>query len=295
MIGLVNQGQIMEGIIYRPNNIAALEEKNIRLFLKYVEEKFKLQGLFGGFGCQVFQKFANFYVVLSGLSKLSESIEKMYEIPKFHTSGRRTQIGYEDNNFATNAIQGYREGDYHFMNDVKLERAQTCLDSAFEELIAFNAHFLNEILGAFQTYEKKNTSDLLKREFFPVFQLQKLKTLHAGLQVQLEKLHYCYTDIGRVFDNVKGDLIIYSKIIAQMKLAMTFYANQMSENPDVIHAVEEMEQNMQMSINELAQMIPQCAMRWPMLLEAIWRRAYKERRTDVEQDCLLYTSDAADE
>ena len=155
MIGLVNQGQIMEGIIYRPNNIAALEEKNIRLFLKYVEEKFKLQRLFGGFGCQVFQKFANFYVVLSGLSKLSESIEKMYEIPKFHTSGRRTQIGYEDNNFATNAIQGYREGDYHFMNDVKLERAQTCLDSAFEELIAFNAHFLNEILGAFQTYEEK--------------------------------------------------------------------------------------------------------------------------------------------
>ena len=41
---------------------------------------------------------------------------------------------------------------------------------------------------------------------------------------------------------------------------------------------------MLMSINELAQMITQRAMRWPLLLEAVSRRAYKERRTDVEQE-----------
>ena len=285
MIGLVSQGQVMEGIVYRPNNITALEEKNITLFLKYIEERFKLTAVFGGLGSTVFQKFANFYVALSGLARLSETIEKKYpEIPKFYTSGKKTQIGYEDNNFATNDIQGYRECDYQLMNDVKLERAQTSLDFAFEELIAFNAQFLNEILGTFQTYEEKNTSDLLKREFFPVFQLQNLKMLHAELQVQLDKIQYCYTDIGRVFDDVKDEFIIYSKIIAQMKLAMTFYANQMSENPDVIQAVEKMEKDMPKSINELAQMIPQCAMRWSMLLEAIWKRAYKERRTDVEQE-----------
>ena len=280
MISLISQGHVMEGIVYRPNNITALEEKNITLFLNYI----KLPALFGGLGSTVFRKFANFYVALSGLANLSAIIAKKYEIPKFHTSGKKTQIGYEDNNFSTNDIQGYREGDYQFMKDVKLERAQTSLDFAFEELIAFNAQVLNEILGAFETYEKKNTSGLLKREFFPVFQLQKLKTLHAELQVQLEKVQYCYTDIGRIFNDFKDDFIIYCKIIAQMKLAMTFFVNQMSENPDVIQAVEEMEQNMSTSIHELAQMIPQCAMRWPMLLEAIWKRAYKEGRTDVEQE-----------
>ena len=49
MISLVSQGQVMEGIVYRPNNIPALEEKNISLFLKYIEDKFRLTALFGGF------------------------------------------------------------------------------------------------------------------------------------------------------------------------------------------------------------------------------------------------------
>ena len=83
MISLVNQGQVMEGIVYRPNNITALEEKNITLFLKYIEEKIKLTALFGGLGSTVFQKFANFYVVLSGLARLSQSIEKKFEIPRW--------------------------------------------------------------------------------------------------------------------------------------------------------------------------------------------------------------------
>ena len=293
MIGLVSQGEIMEGIIYRPNNIAALKEKNITLFLNYVEEKMKLKAVFGGLGSKVFEKFANFYVALSGLATLSKSLEKKYEIPKFSSSGRKTPIGHRDFYHDDTEIYGYREDgfgfSFQFMNinmdmDINLERANTSLDFAFEELIAFNAQFLKEILEAFQTYEKKNTSDLLKREFFPVFLLQKLKTLHAGLQVQLEKLQYCYTDIGRIFDDVKDDFIVYCKILPQMKQAMTFFANQMSENPNVIQAVEEMEQHMLMSINELAQMITQRAMRWPLLLEAVSRRAYKERRTDVEQE-----------
>ena len=53
MISLVNQGQVMEGIVYRPNNITALEEKNITLFLKYIEEKIKLTILFGGLGSRI--------------------------------------------------------------------------------------------------------------------------------------------------------------------------------------------------------------------------------------------------
>ena len=295
MIGLVSQGRVLEGIVYRPNNISALEEKNLTLFLRHVNEEIGLMDIFGGLGSKVFQKFSNFYVTLSGLARLSGIIEKKYGIPRFHSSGKKTQSSYEENNFKTNEIQGFREEALHqFMNDsepersttilknVKLECSQTKLDFAFEELIGFNAQYLNEVVGALVTYEKENGNGLLKREFFPVFQLQKLKTFHARLQLQLEKLQYCYTDIGRVFDDVKDDFIIYSKIVAQMKLVMAFYADQMSENPDVIDAVKRMEQKKKLSIKELTQMIPQSAMRWPMLLESIWKKAYKESRTDVE-------------
>ena len=37
LIGLLTTGQVLVGIIYRPNNITTLEEKNISLFLSHVD------------------------------------------------------------------------------------------------------------------------------------------------------------------------------------------------------------------------------------------------------------------
>ena len=44
LIGLLTQDRVLEGIVYRTQNIAALEEKNIALFLNTVEQKLELKG-----------------------------------------------------------------------------------------------------------------------------------------------------------------------------------------------------------------------------------------------------------
>ena len=60
MIGLVARGRVLEGIVYRPNNISSLEEKNVSLFIIFVETEFNVKSIFGAHGSQVFHKFANF-------------------------------------------------------------------------------------------------------------------------------------------------------------------------------------------------------------------------------------------
>ena len=97
MIGLVTTGQVLQGIIYRPNNISTLEEKNISLFLSHVEKELKLSDLFGREnGSQALHKFSNFHIVISGLAKVSEKIQKRdRDIRSFHSSGKATVFSYQ--------------------------------------------------------------------------------------------------------------------------------------------------------------------------------------------------------
>ena len=286
MIGVVTQGKVLGGIVYRANNITALEEKNVALFLSFVEQKLGLPQVFGGHGSKVFQKFATFYVALLGLARVSKKLERTHKIPKFYCSGQRTKLCYsEDNNYKANEIQGFREAEYdQRMNIVEIERAQTSLDYAIEELISFNDMFLREVLERMRRCEEKNTNALLKREFFPVFQLSKLIQLHTNLKFQFEGLKYSYIEIGKIFNEVKDDFLIYSEIVAQLKYRMEFYADQMSENRDVIQSVEELEDAEGCSIKELAQLIPHFAIKWSLVLESVRTRAYKERRHEVEPE-----------
>ena len=83
MIGLVARGRVLEGIVYWPNNISSLEEKNVSLFINCAETEFKVKSIFGAHGPQVFHKFANFWVVLNGLATLSREIQKKFKIKKF--------------------------------------------------------------------------------------------------------------------------------------------------------------------------------------------------------------------
>ena len=66
MIGLLTTGQVLAGIIYRPNNITTLEEKNIGLFLGHVEKELGLPSFLGKESeSQVLHKFSNFHKFLS--------------------------------------------------------------------------------------------------------------------------------------------------------------------------------------------------------------------------------------
>ena len=109
MIGLIAQGRVLDGVIYRANNISCLEEKNVSLFLSFVESEFKLQNLFGAHRNQALGTFTNFHVVLSGLARLSREVHRKLKIPKFISSGKKTEVYHEDT--TSNMIQGYKEED----------------------------------------------------------------------------------------------------------------------------------------------------------------------------------------
>ena len=96
MVGLLVKQRVLDGVIYRPNNISCLEENNLNLFINFVETEFKVKDIFGVHGTKVFHKFSNFFVVLSGLAKLSKEIQRKFEIPKFVSSGKKTEVAYQN-------------------------------------------------------------------------------------------------------------------------------------------------------------------------------------------------------
>ena len=155
MIGLLTKGSIPEGVIYSPNNIFALEEKNISLFIRVVEEELKLPKVFGVHGSKVLHQFSTFYVVLSGLARVSTKIHKILKIPKFVNSGKMTEVGYENTDFADNLIQGYKEeGEFSigvcksasFVIEKEQGMQQRPLDAAVARLINHNERFTKEVL-----------------------------------------------------------------------------------------------------------------------------------------------------
>ena len=296
MIGLLVKQRVLDGIIYRPNNISSLEEKNVSLFISFVETEFKVKSIFGAHGPQVFHKFADFFVVLKGLAILSGKIQRKFKISKFVSSGKKTEVGYEDTDYKSNMIQGYNEDNETKTNKiilVKDERGMKGLDYAINEMIGFNERFLKEVLEPLKTFEKKNTNHLLQRELFPVFKLNKVIALHEKLKHKFEKLPYAYTEIGNYFADVKNDFLVYCEISARMKVAMGFYADQISENEDVRQCVEKMEREIKQTladpntfkgIKELAQEIMHYALKWPILVNAIQKKAEKERTKKVAQE-----------
>ena len=289
MIGLLVKQRVLDGIIYRPNNISSLEEKNVSLFISFVETEFKVKSIFGAHGPQVFHKFADFFVVLKGLAILSGKIQRKFKISKFVSSGKKTEVGYEDTDYKSNMIQGYNEEDRNRpdkIDIVKEERGMRGVDHAINEMIGFNERFLKEVLEPLKTFEKKNTNHLLQRELFPVFKLNKVIALHEKLKHKFEKLPYAYTEIGNYFADVKNDFLVYCEISARMKVAMGFYADQISENEEVRQCVERLERENKQTfaepvtfkgIKDLAECIMHYALKWPILVREIQKRAEKER------------------
>ena len=150
MIGLLTRQRVLDGIIYRPNNISSREEKNVGLFINFVEAEFQIKHIFGAHGPKVFHKFTNFFVVLSGLAMLSEKIQKRFKIPKFESSGKRTEVwlGFDTDtdDYKSNEIQGYNEEDENrteeIVSIIKHEGGMKGLDYAMDEMIVFNKRFI---------------------------------------------------------------------------------------------------------------------------------------------------------
>ena len=311
MIGLVTKSRVPEGVVYRTNNISTLEEKNLALFIKIVAEEFgesdkDLKDIFkkpeekkkrknsttesrkGSH--EIFNKFADFSFVLTGLSKLSKAIQKKNSTPSFSSSGRPTQFAYEDDNYKNNDV--YEVADivrgkskYKTVHNVTSEERP--LDCAVKEMIDFNNRFLNDVLKELHAREKANVQGcpLLNREFFSTFKLKQLMDLHTKLKKRFEKVEYSYVEIGDAFHEVQDDFLVYCETSAQTPLAMDFFADQMSENDEMRETVEHIESKARdkaanpdnfKSILDLVQMLASYVMRWPVILEAIIKQAQKE-------------------
>ena len=109
MIGLLTKGLVPEGIIFGSNNISALEEENVALFMKIAIGEFPdMQDLFRTKKSEVFSNFRDFNSVLCGLAKLSQKIKKKYKIPDF-TCRRKQTHGREEENYKLNDIYDAEE------------------------------------------------------------------------------------------------------------------------------------------------------------------------------------------
>ena len=247
MIGLVTTGQVLQGIVYRPNNISTLEEKNISRFLSHVEKELKLSDLFGRKnGSQILQTFANFHIVLSGLAKVSEKIqERDRDIRSFQSSGKATVVSYqtkkEEDKYKINKIHYNEQESENWQNIVKDEKSLTNLDFAVDEMIDFNNRFISEVLKPLKSFQQKNASHILTTHFFPIFQVDKLLELHRKLKEEFKMVVHDYTLIGPIFEGLKNEWLVYCQIATKTKHAINMYVDQVSNNSQVQKMIQDME------------------------------------------------------
>ena len=309
MIGLLTKGRVPEGIIYETNNMSALEEKNLLLFIKIVEEEFAdtkdLKHIFKkpvGKGTkmeapelrhEIFTEFSDFGVVLTWLSKLSKAIQKKHNIPPFNSSGRPTRLVQDDEKTTMLWETADTGGKKALKSKEDKKRTTEELDSAVEEMINFNDSFLHDVLTELKSrQEDAKGNELLNREFFDTLKLEVLIDLHMKLQKRFQRVKYSYVDIGDTFEEVKDNFLIYCDIATRSALAMNFLADQISKNEDIGEILEEIERSARArstdtksfkSTIDLVQMIQTCMMKWPFLLEEIAKQADAEIKEKAKQ------------
>ena len=311
VIGLITyQKQTLEGIIYRTNSISDLDEKNIKLFIKFVESELKIQNVFGSHQEQVFRKFENFYKVLDGLSKISRHVEKKINIPGFDCVNKRQSAAYDiEDDYEINHVydQLYDDNeriDQLYVKYIKCKDA-TDLYEAINELSKVNKSYLNRVLKNLKNnFVDKNTNLLLERHFFPSLRIEELITLHQDIDVEFEHMKVSFVRVGTIFENFRDRFLIYCCVCAKMKTLQEFLADQIANNIDIRTNIADLEKaavkralikdarflrypycpfftNLYFRdvyrIQELIEMIPQHIMRYPLLIQQIQIFAEKEK------------------
>ena len=265
----------------------------------------KIKNIFGRKKEQVFSKFADFHFVLSALSQISKKIERKIEVAKFDTISRERKSASVEDEAAFKAIydeepENADEAEFYgaVYNAVTEERKEgSALDHAIDEMISFNETFITKVLEHIKTnFEAKEVPQLLKREFFPVFQTEELLKLHLKLRHHFQKVQYSYVEIGQVFDDLKDEFLVYCEILARMKTVMEFFADQMTENEEVSSCIKRLQREASKSelvqmdprvtceLRNLMVMVPQHVMRYHMILSEVQKQAFKAEKIEVAKE-----------
>eukprot|EP00092_Neocalanus_flemingeri_P013360 GFUD01014404.1.p1 GENE.GFUD01014404.1~~GFUD01014404.1.p1 ORF type:complete len:1194 (+),score=272.25 GFUD01014404.1:67-3648(+) len=301
VIGLITSKHVLEGITYRTNNISNLEEKNVKLFISYVERELKLQNIFGSRNEQVFRKFESFYKVLEGLSKISKQLERKINVPGFDGVRKGQTLTYEaEDEDEINVVYEKLYNDDEKMDQIYGEyigcKDPTDLDEAMNEMTQVNQSFIKRVLKNLKTnFVEKNTNTLLCENFFPSLKINNLLLLHEDLDKEFETMNVSYINIGSIFENFRDKFLIYCSVSSKLKTMQEFLADQMANNIDIRESISGLEKSAGKSIvgkddrnvckiQELMGMIPQHIMRYPMMLAQIQKYAEKESRKDVVKE-----------
>ena len=269
------------------------------------DDDLKIKNIFGRKKEQVFKKFADFHIVLSALSQISKKLERKIEVPKFDTISReRKSVPSVEDEEAFKAIydeqpENTNEAEFYgaVYNETEERKEGSELDQAIDEMINFNETFITKVLEHIKTnFEAKAVSQLLRREFFPVFRTDELLKLHLKLRHHFQKVQYSYVEIGQVFDDLKDDFLVYCEILAKMKTVMEFFADQMTENEEVSSCIKRLQREASKSevvqmdprvtceLRDLMVMVPQHVMRYHMILSEIQKQAFKAQKTEVAKE-----------
>ena len=271
------------------------------------DEALRIKNAFGRKKEQVFSKFSDFHIVLSALSQISKKLERKIEVAKFDVLSRERKSQsvppaedeesfkaiYDEQNENANEPEFYGE----VYNETEERKEGSELDQAIGEMIKFNETFITKVLEHIKTnFEAKEVPQLLKREFFPVFQTDELLELHLKLRHHFQKVQYSYVEIGQVFDDLKDEFLVYCEILAKMKTVMEFFADQMTENEEVFTCIKRLQRDASKSelvqmdprvtcnLRDLMVMVPQHVMRYHMILSEVKKQALKAEKTEVAKE-----------
>ena len=302
-IGLIVNGKVPEGIIYETNNIPALEQENLALFLKIVTKEFPKFKPKKGNSKEIregFSKFHLFNLALFGLSKLSKEISDKYSIPPFSSSGKMTKGFFDEENYKVNDVyskeplqevsdSGFNEVNTKYGNMI-VRKEGTGVNFAVAELAQFNRKIMDNVLRELKKSGESTAPghNFLREKVFPGLRMDALLERHKQVGDILEDIQYSYTDLGSAFERIQGLFLAYSEVLVDSKSAMQAILNRVSEiecgrNKRDGPANQEELCNLREVISHI-EFLPILLRMWPSALAAVESEADHEQRFDIKQE-----------
>ncbi|XP_023344393.1 uncharacterized protein LOC111713689 [Eurytemora carolleeae] len=166
-------------INYNTNNISTLEQANIKFFIDDVQKFYKIINIFEKHGPSVFKSYADFYIVLKGLSKLSYKLSPKQYFTVGKKSSEKRVTGEEELNQETD------ESEYLLYIASNYYEEKTCktLTQSMEELPRFHKNNLEKVLKVIQEFyvslKNRSPSNLLITQLLPTLRIKELINIHA--------------------------------------------------------------------------------------------------------------------
>ena len=152
IIEKLSKCNIRDEINYKTQSLSSLQEKNVALFLKSVEQSLGLKDLFGKEKEKTLRQYESFVPVLQGLAKLSKHQKVVQASGKqgFDASNRKAPNaciadGEEPENSDYIGAYAEEKGTDEMYQQYMSVNKPSNLGKAIDELVRINEHFLTNV------------------------------------------------------------------------------------------------------------------------------------------------------